>query len=201
MIHNILFDFDGVLTLDASGSQSILAYLSRQTGIALSKLEDAYYPYNDDLLYGSLMHQDMWQEFCSAIGTQIDFRLLTDSFIHTPLDPAMLQYASELKKDYKLAMVTDNKTDRMNAICSYYHLNDLFDVVAVSAAVHSGKKHPAIFTETLRQLDCQPEACIFIDNTASNLTIPSQMGIHTILYDDRLRDLPALQNEIHTLTQ
>lgn len=201
MIHNILFDFDGVLTLDASGSQSILTYLSQQTGISMARLEDAYYPYNDDLLYGNLTHHDMWQSFCSALGMQIDFQLLTDSFIHTPIDSDMIEYVSELKKDHKIAMVTDNKADRMRVICNHYHFNNLFDVVTVSANVHSGKKHSKIFTETLQHLNCLPEECIFIDNTASNLTIPSRMGIHTLLYDDRRRDLPALQKEICTLMQ
>lgn len=201
MIRSILFDFDGVLTLDASGSQSILNYLSGQTGISLSLLEDAYYKYNTDLLDGRLTHRDIWTDFCAQIGIEIDFALLTDSFIHTPIDTDMLAYAAELHQQYQLAMVTDNKADRMNTICSHYHLNELFDVVAVSATFHSGKAHSEIFVDTLRQLNCLPAECIFIDNTASNLTIPGQMGIHTILYDDRARDLPALRNEIHTLTQ
>ena len=201
MIRSIFFDFDGVLTLDASGSLSILNYLSGRTGISLSLLEDAYYKYNTDLLDGRLTHRDIWAGFCAQIGMEIDFSLLTDSFIHTPIDTDMLAYAAELHGQYRLAMVTDNKADRMNTICSHYHLNELFDVVAVSATFHSGKAHPEIFVDTLRQLNCLPAECIFIDNTASNLTIPGQMGIHTILYDDRSRDLPALQNEIHTLTQ
>ena len=201
MIRSILFDFDGVLTLDDSGSQSILNYLSGRTGISLSLLEDAYYKYNTDLLDGRLTHRDIWADFCAQIGMEIDFALLTDSFIHTPIDTDMLAYATELHQQYQLVMVTDNKADRMNTICSHYHLNELFDVVAVSATFHSGKAHPEIFVDTLRQLNCLPAECIFIDNTASNLTIPGQMGIHTILFDDRARDLPALQNEIHTLTQ
>ena len=201
MIRSILFDFDGVLTLDAAGSLSILNYLSVQTGISLSLLENAYYQYNADLLDGRLTHRDIWAGFCAQIGMEIDFSLLTDSFIHTPIDTDMLAYAAELHGQYRLAMVTDNKADRMNTICSHYHLNELFDVVAVSATFHSGKAHPEIFVDTLRQLNCLPAECIFIDNTASNLTIPGQMGIHTILFDDRARDLPALQNEIHTLTQ
>lgn len=201
MIRSIFFDFDGVLTLDASGSLSILNYLSGRTGISLSLLEDAYYKYNTYLLDGRLTHRDIWADFCAQIGMEIDFALLTDSFIHTPIDTDMLAYAAKLHGQYRLAMVTDNKADRMNTICSHYHLNELFDVVAVSATFHSGKAHPEIFVDTLRQLNCLPAECIFIDNTASNLTIPGQMGIHTILFDDRARDLPALQNEIHTLTQ
>lgn len=201
MIRSIFFDFDGVLTLDALGSLSILNYLSGRTGISLSLLEDAYYKYNTDLLDGRLTHRDIWADFCAQIGMEIDFALLTDSFIHTPIDTDMLAYAAKLHGQYRLAMVTDNKADRMNTICSHYHLNELFDVVAVSATFHSGKAHPEIFVDTLRQLNCLPAECIFIDNTASNLTIPGQMGIHTILFDDRARDLPALQNEIHTLTQ
>ena len=201
MIRSIFFDFDGVLTLDASGSLSILNYLSGRTGISLSLLEDAYYKHNTDLLDGRLTHRDIWADFCAQIGMEIDFALLTDSFIHTPIDTDMLAYAAKLHGQYRLAMVTDNKADRMNTICSHYHLNELFDVVAVSATFHSGKAHPEIFVDTLRQLNCLPAECIFIDNTASNLTIPGQMGIHTILYDDRARDLPALRNAIHAFTQ
>ncbi len=54
MIKAILFDFDGVLTIDKTGSQSIIKYLARITGISKDALKREYYKYNKDLLYGEI---------------------------------------------------------------------------------------------------------------------------------------------------
>ena len=37
MIKAVLFDFDGVLTTDATGSESILNYICKKTGLDIEK--------------------------------------------------------------------------------------------------------------------------------------------------------------------
>ncbi len=189
MIKAILFDFDGVLTTDKTGSQSIINYLSEKTGIPYDTLKLVYASFNQDLLSGSLKHEDMWQDFCDRIGTSIDYALLTDSFWNTPIDNDMITLVKQLKSSYAIGMVTDNKCDRIDAIVQYHGWDDLFDVISVSAAFGSGKTDERIFTETLSALGIRPEESVFVDNTAKNLMIPEQLGMHTILFDDANRNI------------
>ena len=43
MIKCILFDFDGVLTIDKTGSASITNYLAQETKISLDIIKECYY--------------------------------------------------------------------------------------------------------------------------------------------------------------
>ncbi len=199
MIKAILFDFDGVLTTDKTGSQSIINYLSAKTGIPFDTLKATYASFNKDLLYNGLKHEDMWQEFCDRIGTNIDYTLLTDSFWNTPIDIDMIAVVKQLKAQYSIGMITDNKCDRIDAIMQYHGWGELFDVISVSAAFHSGKTDERIFTETLSALGVHPDESVFIDNTTKNLIVPERLGMHTILFDDTNRNIQRFTEQLNDI--
>lgn len=196
MIKVILFDFDGVLTTDKTGSQSIINYLSAQTGIPFDTLKPVYASFNKDLLSGKLKHENMWHSFCEKVGADIDYTLLIESFWNTPIDWDMIALAKRLKTTYAIGMITDNKCDRIDEIVQYHGWSDLFDVISVSAAFGSGKTDERIFTKTLSVLGIHPEECVFIDNTVKNLIIPEQLGMHTMLFDDADRDITQFTEQL-----
>ena len=197
MIKAILFDFDGVLTVDKTGSRSVLNYISKVTGIPFDTLKTEYYKYNERLLNGQLTHREIWSSFCKNLGRDIEYSVLIDSFRHTPLDGEILDLVKELKAYYKIGMVTDNKCDRIDEILSYYKLRDLFDTVSVSAEYKSGKESPYIFHKTAEKLSVSAENCIFIDNTAKSLIAAEQIGMKTILFDDEHRSINELKKQLY----
>lgn len=199
MIKAILFDFDGVLTVDKTGSRSVLNYISKTTDIPFDTLKTEYYKYNGQLLNGRLTHKEMWGDFCKSLGHDIEYSLLVDSFRNTPLDGKMLDLVKELKADHKIGLVTDNKCDRIDEILSYYKLSDLFDTVSVSAEYRSGKESAYIFNKTAEKLAVAPNECIFIDNTAKNLIAAKQIGIKTILFNDENRDINEFKKQLYNL--
>lgn len=69
----ILFDFDGVLTVDKYGSDSILRYLAENTPAPFDTLKNEYYKINRGLLNGDYTHKDIWEEYCKNVGFNIDF--------------------------------------------------------------------------------------------------------------------------------
>ena len=86
-------------------------------------------------------------------------------------------------------MITDNKVDRIREILSFHNLEDLFDVVTVSAEVKCGKTDRAIFDKTLEALNVAPNQSVFIDNSQKNLVVPAELGMLTILFDDEKRNI------------
>jgi Predicted phosphatase/phosphohexomutase len=68
MIKAVLFDFDGVLTTDATGSESIWNYVCKKTGVDIEKFKEVYYKYNDDLLDGKTNHQNIWEQLCKELN-------------------------------------------------------------------------------------------------------------------------------------
>lgn len=200
MIKAICFDLDGVLTTDKTGSRTTLRYLARETGLPEELLGSEYYKYNKAMLYGEITHRDMWEDFCGAVGQKIAFSVLIDAFCSTPMDREMLALVQELKKTYLIGMITDNKQDRIDEILTWNDLDELFDVVSVSARHHCRKTEKGIFERTLAAFKAAPEECIFIDNTEKNLTVPKQLGMHTIFFDDEKRDMAQLKAALSELT-
>ena len=201
MIKCILFDFDGVLTIDKTGSTSITNYIAQETGISLDVIKAYYYKHNKKLLMGEITHEDMWDVFCADVGKQIPYQVLIDSFKNTALDGKMFEYIKELKGQYSIGMITDNKVDRIETILRHNHYEEYFDVIAISAMLHSGKDYGTIFQYVLDNMNVTASECIFIDNTAKNLIIPKSMGMQTILFDDENRDFDLFVRNLEAKLQ
>lgn len=198
MLRAVLFDLDGVLTTDRTGSVSTIRSLAAHTGIDRDALWQAYTRHNRALLHGEITHADMWADMCREVGQEIDFALLHTAFVETPMDADMLALLRSLRAHGLLTgLVTDNKADRIRAILTHHGLYEAFDAISVSAGVGSGKKERAIFEHALAQLPgVKPEECAFIDNTAANLVVPEQMGMRTVLFDDVKRDADGIRGQL-----
>lgn len=198
MIKAILFDFDGVLTIDKTGSESIINYIAYECSIHKKIIKKSYYRFNRSLLNGELTHQDIWQSFCEDVGQKLNYDILIEAFENTKLDNDMIAYLKELKLKYLIGMVTDNKVDRIDTILEFYNLKQYFDIVSISAKTHSGKDEKFIFEETVSKLSVLPDECVFIDNTEKNLVIPKKMGMRTILFDDEDRSILKFKQELES---
>ncbi|MDO5144852.1 MAG: HAD-IA family hydrolase [bacterium] len=196
MIKAVLFDFDGVLTIDKTGSTTITNYIANTCNIPLDNVKTNYYKFNKQLLLGETTHQEIWQDFCKSMGQNVDYDILLDSFRETRLDEKMITLVQQLKEKYLIGMVTDNKYDRISTILDYKGLNQYFDVVAISACVHSGKDSHSIFNYVLNTLNVSANECVFIDNTEKNLIIPKRMGMSTILFNDDNRDFEMFLRDL-----
>ena len=191
-IKAVLFDFDGVLTTDKTGSLTTTRYLSERTGISLSKVQSVFRRFNNDLTLGRTTHEQIWDDICGDLGQKLSIDLLKEAFESTPLNASMLVLAKGLRARYAIGIVTDNKKDRIDFLKKLHKLDSVFEPIAVSAEVGTSKDEPDIFLGVLAQLAVNPDECIFIDNNRENLIAPSSLGIKTIYFDDEQQDFKAL---------
>lgn len=196
MIKALFFDFDGVLTLDKTGSLTTTRYISQATGIDHAQVKAAFASYNDDLTRGRCTHATVWAEICRDLVADIDIALLEKAFASTPLNVEMLALTERIRPSYIVGIITDNKQDRMDCIERLHRLSCLFHPIVVSAAVGSTKAERAIFEHALALARVAPSECIFIDNTARNLLVPREMGIDGIHFDDEANDIAGLIGEL-----
>ncbi|HEX2566436.1 MAG TPA: HAD-IA family hydrolase [Burkholderiales bacterium] len=193
-----MFDFDGVLTTDTTGSFTTTRYLSQRTGIELSRVQSAFRRFNRDLTLGRTTHAAVWEEICTELGLAISLDLLEEAFESTPLNERMLAIASGLRSRYSVGIITDNKKDRIDTLKRLHDLPRLFDPIVVSSEVGIGKDNPEIFLGALRVLRVKPEECIFIDNSQANLIAPEAIGMKTIYFDDEKQDFKAFLADLQS---
>ena len=196
MIKAIFFDFDGVLTMDKTGSLTTTRSLSQVTGIDHERVKAAFARFNEDLTRGKCTHRAIWDDLCRDVGADIDIALLEKAFASTPLNHELLAVAKRLRPRFVVGLITDNKQDRMDCLERLHGLSVVFRPIVVSAAVGSTKTDRAIFDRALALAHVEPRECIFVDNTARNLLVPREMGIDTIYFDDEERDVPKLVHEL-----
>jgi putative hydrolase of the HAD superfamily len=192
MIKAIFFDFDGVLTLDKTGSYTICKYISKAAGVDFEKLSRAYKKFNNDLLFGKTTHEKIWNSLCVELAAEIDINHLYDSFINTPLNIPIIDLVKKLKILYKTSIITDNKKDRIAAVIDKQKLAEIFNSIIVSADIGSGKDNAEIFYKAADSVNVKFKECIFIDNNENNLIVPEKLGMNVIFYDHEKNDADDL---------
>jgi len=198
-IKAVLFDFDGVLTTDKTGSLTTTCFLSKRTGIDLARVQSVFRNFNNDLTLGKTTHARVWESICEGLGKSLSIELLKEAFESTPMNARMLELASDLHPRYSVGIVTDNKKDRIEHLKQLHNLPSLFDPIAVSAEIGVAKDSPEMFLGVLRHLNLNPNECVFIDNSQQNLIAPRSLGINTIYFDDETQDFEALSAALEGL--
>jgi putative hydrolase of the HAD superfamily len=191
-IRAVLFDFDGVLTTDKTGSITTARSLSRLTGIELPRIQAALRRFNPALTRGETTHEAIWPQVCRELGQAVDIALLQEAFASTPINERMMALARRLRPAYAVGIVTDNKKDRIDCLKHLHALPSLFDPIVVSAEVGSGKEDALIFETAMQRLGLRADECVFIDNSRDNLVAADRLGMKTIFFDDEKQDFEAL---------
>lgn len=199
MIKAVLFDYDGVMTLHETGSYSICAYVSEKCGVDYDRFSRVYRSFNADLLTGRVTHEMIWDDICRLLEKKIDIGLLRESFAAAPLNEPMYAFVRRIKRNYKTALVTDNKSDRIQSAVRLQRLDAVFDVVSISSEIGSGKESEAIFLKTVEILGVECGESVFIDNQEKNLAVPRRLGMHALYFDFVKNDIRGLERELSSL--
>jgi len=73
-----------------------------------------------------------------------------------------IDIVNAIKKQVKVAIVTNGSTERQNAKIINTHLNSCFDTIIISEEVGYSKPDKRIFELALNKLNVQPEAALFV---------------------------------------
>lgn len=163
--------------MDATGTTSIVKYISTRTGVDKELFNTEYRRFNKELLLGNITHDQIWGDLCQALNRDIPMQVLVDSFLNTPLDHMMFALARDVKSfGVKVGMIMDNKEDRIKAISDKANIHELFDVISVSGSLGLSKSGKGIFLDSLDKAGVCAEESLFIDNNPKNLVVPVELG-------------------------
>lgn len=101
--------------------------------------------------------------------------------------PYAIEVLNELKKKYKLALITNvlhtTTAERVHEILAEAGIPDVFEVVVVSSEVGYAKPSPQIFKIALDGLNVKPEEAVMVGNIISTDVFgANRLGMKTILF-------------------
>lgn len=99
------------------------------------------------------------------------------------LDEQFISFAEEFSKRLFFCLLSNDIQEWSEFLTGYHHLNVYFKEKIVSGEVHMRKPDKHIFLYMLDRLGCEPEECIFVDNSVKNLLVAEELGIKAILFN------------------
>ena len=95
--------------------------------------------------------------------------------------PETIKILNKLKSaGYRLYGLTNWSAEKFSIVRNKYAFFELFEEILVSGEVKLIKPDPAIFNLMLQKIQCQPEECLLVDDSAKNIETARKMGFFAI---------------------
>jgi len=174
----VIFDAMGVIFKVADDVSDLLVPFlrSKNNTLPVRKIFEEYVRAS----LGELTSSEFWPTLgYSREYPEIEIEFLDNWYI---FDAEFLEVANELKKKYKLAMLSNDLKDWSNFLRNKFNINQLFDVNVISGDIGYRKPDKRIYEILLDKTKSPAEECIFIDDKLENLRAASELGIKTIKF-------------------
>jgi putative hydrolase of the HAD superfamily len=193
-IEAVISDFGGVLTTPLV--ESFMAFQD-ETGISMETLgqtmqriaeADGEHPLFE-LERGRISEAGFLariaDELEPALGHRPEMHRFKEIYFEA-LEPnqPMIELMRELKRNHRMALLTNNVREWEPLWRSMLPVDELFELVVDSAFVGCRKPEPRIYEITLERLGLPAEACVFVDDVAVNCEAARALGIAAVHFRD-----------------
>ena len=189
-----LFDFGGVLAEE--GFKDGLHSIAIQNGLDPDILIAAAFEiiYETGFVLGKVRGDVFW----NVLGEHFSFQGRPENWREEILSrftirPWMLEAVSDLKKRHiVLGLLTDqcHWLDELNERDNFF---SYFDHIFNSYYTHISKKDPEAFRRVSIKLQIPPKNILFIDDHEAHILRAQQIGLQTIVYQDKTSFIDQLQ--------
>lgn len=193
----VFFDFDGVLTLEASGTGATGEALASQIGIPYDILKPVFSRYAKKLILEPLGYETIIDPINQELGSDITLEDVLAAAQTTNRNVGMYAVADRLRETgIGTGIITDNNVERIDLLRKAFEL-DKFNPVIVSATLRAAKwQDTRIFEAALEQAGVEPADALFIDNAPANLTFAAELGMKTYWHNHEVNDIQALRQRL-----
>ncbi|HZN88171.1 MAG TPA: HAD family phosphatase [Thermoleophilaceae bacterium] len=200
----LISDFGGVLSSPLEAG--FLAY-QEESGVTLAELgramAGAAEEHGDQPLFQLERGEITEAEFRARIEAHLerDFdlaRLIELSIKRVESNTPMVEFVRELRADGVRAALLTNNVREWESLWRSPLVDDLFEVVVVSAEVGLRKPDPAIYTLTLERLgdSVSAEDCVFVDDLEINCEAARALGIQAVHFVDAEQAIPEIRSAL-----
>lgn len=207
MIKAIIFDVDGVLIDSFESNLKFFCDLMDRAGYSKPTRQE----------YAGMFHMHMKDVICSLTKSQskaeIDrIWLIGKNELHA--DPELVktpkgleEVIARLAKDFKLGIVTSRVGDRFFRFGNLAELKQYFDVIVSYEDTEKHKPDPEPLLLAADQLGVEPNECVYVGDTATDLLAARAAGMKILIYSEEkidgadfctneFKDIPKLINNL-----
>jgi HAD superfamily hydrolase (TIGR01549 family) len=110
---------------------------------------------------------------------------LEKRFFHsTKRNEDLIDLSQFLRKDYRIALLSNIGADMMGGFFSQRDLEELFDVAIISGAIKIAKPDPRIFRIACLQLGVSPDEAVMVDDVEEYCQGARSIGMQAIHYEN-----------------
>lgn len=176
MIKAIIFDFAGVIGTDG---YCVWAKEKKAKGI---ESESSYFTdISNDLDRGDITNKEFTQEVAKKVGINSN-SVWKEVFERIKINYELLDFIIQLKKKYKIGLLTNFTHQWMNKLFLIYKLEKYFDVKVISSLYKTIKPSKENYQIILNLFKIKPEEAIFIDDRQRNVDGGESAGIKSFLF-------------------
>lgn len=185
MIKAIIFDFAGPIM--TGGHDVIYKKHEAKNSLEIGTLKKLMHKY----FHGAnLAKHENFFEFHEKEKPSINLaaeelnNILSEANSTARIRPEMVKYIKVLKKDYKIALLSNFNSGLENLLKNVFNIYHLFDIVVNSYDLKISKPDPKIYYHTLKKLKVKANEAVFIDDMERNTEAAEALGIKSIIFKD-----------------
>lgn len=187
-IKAVIFDIGGVL--QSLRWEIVSNRLSEmKSDITMDDFRNALY-YEKERYFGKyevnvLSHEMFWSMIVQRLGlpeTSIARVSAAFKYLYGPVDSEMETLVADLKRSYKLYILSNSCPELEEAVRRGDRIYDNFDEIYFSHRIGFKKPDERAFNYVLTKNGLKPGECIFIDDVSRNTSAAKQVGMHGVLF-------------------
>jgi putative hydrolase of the HAD superfamily len=189
-IKNIVFDLGGVI-VDINRTAAVNKFKE----IGIDNIEEFIDPYRQRGIFrrieeGSISRESFYEEICKIAGKKIDSKEIDQGWFDflMPVDQKRLDFISELRKKYKVLLLSNTNAIIMSWARSEQFspagkpLDCYFDGLYLSYEMGCMKPDFDIFHKMIESSGIVPKETLFIDDSEANINAGNSLGFKTFLF-------------------
>lgn len=199
MIKALIFDFGGVLV--RTHTDRARRELERKLNLPLHTIEERVF--NCDLSiraqHGELLEEEFWADVVQDLQAGDHFKAASafrdEFFADDFLDQELVSLMRSVRPAIKTGLISNAWTGLRKVLRDTFAIEDLFDVLVISAEEKIMKPDPWIYRLALNRLGVKPHEAIFLDDVHLNVAAARATGMIGVQFhstEQAQRELRAL---------
>lgn len=123
-------------------------------------------------------------EFLSLLGYPNPVETMRDYLTNfLTFDQEFLWFAKRNYRQYDFVLLSNDVKEWSKYLFELYGLQKYFKESIISGEIRMRKPENRIFAYTIKHLQCNPQKCVFVDNSVQNLNAAQEAGINAVLFN------------------